>query len=348
MRLAPRALAFILTPLLAATAGPALASAVEVEARLLTRTPAGPTRIGGHGSIVLAEGELGVLDLAAGVISTTPPRCLVSAAGGTAAPPALTGAGYRWRLTVELLSARGDQLELAVVWRRAGTFPGGGDAATEEQLELRMRTGESRHLDYVEFEPIAGDGSCGFDALVLEIEPKVRLGHPAYAGRDLDVEVWFTRRSGERREKFSSYRLTAPQGEKIVLPIEPLDVELELGPGSPGRLRTGGRVLITGWRVGRDEVAIRLEAVIQHRFDPGGVKVSSGEGSKLYRAGLGETVEIQLPPLFATLIVETQSLGLAGAPAEGVQIDGEEARVDLRKLAGGGEYSLLLRVSDAG
>ena len=321
---------------------------VEVVVRLLETTPHGPTRVGGDASLVLDQGETGIVDLRAGVFSDTPPRCAVSSLTGGSAPSEPVGPGYRWRVMVELERESGGLFDLEVKWSRTGRLPGGGDAQASEGLQLRLADGESRHLDFAEFTPIAGDPSCAFEALVLEIEPRSRYGDPAFAHRDLDVEVWFTRNRAGRREEFSGGRVIAAQGERLPLPIEPLDTPLVLGPGSSGRLRTGGRVTVTAWRTGRSTVLLRLEAVVQQRFDPGAVRISSGEGAKVYEARLGETVEIELPPLFATLVVPLDSLGLAGAPADGITVEGDTARVELRRLAGETDYSLLLRVSDGG
>lgn len=341
---------FVLVAVLlpAAVAAAETRPAMEISARLLSHPTDGATRVAAMASAVIGEGERGMLLLEAGVVSEADaaPRCAVNSFA--ARPLELTGPGYRWRIQVALDDVRGDEYDLRVSWERQGTLPGGGDAADSGESGLTMRSGERRQLDSADFEPLAGDASCAFEGLTVEIEPRLRIDDPRLAGRDLRFEFWFVRTSGGEREESTQLVVTAAQGETVNVPVEPLTTELALSAATTGRLRSGGRATWSGWLEDRETAAIRLSAVIQHRFDPGEVSVSSGEGSKLYRARLGETVEIELPPLYASIVVLTESLGLVGEPAPGVTVDGETTKLELWRLTGETKYSLVLRVSEAG
>lgn len=330
----------------AASAASAAPPAVQLTARLLYNWVEGPTRVAGSAGINLSEGELGAVTLAAGEVSRAAPRC-AAIARTRGAGAAFVGQGYRWRIEAKLERAVGDAFDLRVKWSRDGRRADGAEAKSQDELRVSLHSGERRQIDFVDFQPVAGDGSCHFEKLIVEIEPRL-LGDPAYARKDLRYDVWFAQTHGDERRESAFLTMTGAQGEPMAFPVEPLETELALASGTRGTLQSSGRGTVTAWMTGRDTVSIRLDAVLRHRLRPGDAAISSGEGSKLYEAKLGETVEIELPPLYATLVVATDSLGLSGAPADGVEIEGETTRLKLWKLTGGASWSLLLRVREAG
>jgi hypothetical protein len=231
----------------------------------------------------------------------TPPIAITSDARGACssrlqapADPAeidTRGAVY-WQVGASLVSQDGDQATIDVRWQRRVLRP---NAVAETDLtgtrRLVLRDRARGILDFVHAAPGA-TAVCDTFAIALELRFRPSGRNVADAGFGYDV--WLVDRSAVNAAAPVRTRIEAPQGTEAQYALPPVTLA---GREGPVRVGVVGAILGEARPDGTVDLSVDTWQSIN-----GEQRSSSDGGRKRLVAGLGETIEFELPaPLRAKL-----------------------------------------------
>ncbi len=331
---------------------------VNVTMRLYTTQENGPTVVNGTSSQSLDIGDTGSLFAVAGKLKDGQGLCSVMFSGGhpyndeitnrirNRVASELEGDGYFWDIEVSNEGVVEGSVALRAGWKRFGRLGKHQEELTRE-LEMDLPLGSRRLLDMAPFERTNQESSCRNTSYYLELEA-LPTGHEAMANRDLIYELWFARTRDGRRDEFAAAEIRAGQAEQIPFTVPPLVQSLNGLKSVEGKeitLRTQSKGKVRAWSTGPDELEIQIDPSL-HFFlsSPMDGGFASGKGTKLYKADLGETVELELPEVLARITWEASGIARPQHPIEGIEFDDSTVQVDFAPILGDTRYSLLVRV----
>ena len=333
---------------------------VAVTATLNTTWTEGATSPPGSASGRLRVGETKRMAVAAGRFERDG-QC----GGGTASGPPDGGAdsmardrlsealgdgpGHFWEVAVRLEAWEEARASLVVEWEREDR-DGTGRSRFERRAELSLAAGERRILDFVPFEAPRDERTCAVAAYHVELTvapvPVASMAH-----KELAVELWFAPSGGEGEHTTATTLVQQAEERSFRLPpLASLVPGVETTEGEGLELLTRCVGTLRAWSTAEDEVAIQMSPAVSNAFGPplAGTSLSSGSGSKLYRARLGEVVELAIPASWGTIAVPAEGLqASAGQAVDGVAFADGALRVALAPLLGTEGYSLRVRVRAA-
>jgi len=351
--------------LLSCSTGVAVAASettpIRVTLRLLSTSEGGPTSVTGATSRTFDVGESGSLFAVAGQLHEDAGQCGIMISGGHRTDETITtrirnefataldGDGYFWEVRVALEDVEPGSAKLNVNWTRSGELAGEREIF-ERSFELHIPFGSHRVLETVPFELPTEDSTCRTESYYLELEVGP-TAHASMANQDLAYELWFARTRDGRREEFAATEILAGQAEDVRFSVPPLRQTINgvrSADGSDITLKTQCKGRIRAWSTGPDTLTIQVDPALHHRLGaPLESGFSSGKGSKLYEAILGETVEFELPPVYARLTLPPGGVILTEPGIAGVELNDSGLSLDFGQLLGDTHYSLLVRVKAA-
>jgi len=247
--------------------------------RVVATPTSGPSREVATADVEVVAGQNKQLMFAA-----SPSLCQRSigvTVNGTGAP------GHVWTVRFTLRSAQTDRIAVDVETERQDDVPPG---TRRERRRLILTEGAPHILDFAE----SSTGECAAN-LVLELSAAI-IDAPTIAQPLLRYDLWLTHRGADGREWTRHELRTAPQGTRSEFRFEPLSwstralmptlslddaVEEHVSGAFRGRIVDDGRI----------ELSVSTSRRLVHGHG------SSGEegGTKVFTAGPGEAIAIELP-----------------------------------------------------
>lgn len=254
---------------------------------------------------------------------------------------------HLWVVDIQRRAAGDELTALTISWNRSAA--NGEPDVDARRVDVTLDLGERRVLEVVPVSSLGDDPTCQVESLQIEIEV-APVAHPAMAHRDLVCELWLAVRRDGRREEFAAAELLTAQAEKLDFTLPALRHRL---PGFGGAddvptIRVQLKGALRAWSIDSDRVAVTVEPRLHHRLDGAATSGWSGRGEKRFQARLGETVALTIPtPTKAVISAPIERFELPGRPVEGIELSGDSVRLDVGRLLGDLDYSLLIRVRAA-
>jgi len=317
-----------------------------------------PTVLNGTASQTLAAGESGTLFALVGQMAQSEGSCGFMTSGGHTSradvteqirqrfATALGGDGFSWEIGIEVDAITEAAASLAVTSVRIGGLAGSRERVVTEQ-SLHLPFGSSRILETVPFTAPSHHATCRATSYQLELEV-APVPIASMADGDLIYELWFARSRDGRREEFAATEILAGQAEEVPFRVPALRRVLpgvRSTQGDEVTLAAQSRGTVRAWSTGPQTLAIQIRPSLHHQLgSPIGTSFSSGEGSKLFTARLGETIELELPEVYTRLTVPAEGITLIDPTVDGIAVVGPGLKLDFHSLLGGARYSLLVRI----
>jgi hypothetical protein len=288
---------FLTVPL--ADAQVAVPGEPEVRVQLSTISATGGMVGSTGGTNRFVIGEAFTTHLASGDLSTANPSICVSGAySNKTVDDLLTKYAHVWQVRVTPLEYSAGREKMRVEWARfengAATKPAFGG-----RFELTLDEGERHVLDLLHGDPATN--GCNATAALLELGAAFKED-PAYAEVMLKYELWLVHTTNTGRALTRQFTTMAQHGSTSRYGFTPIRFELPAPAGTDrsfdvsmsvrgtltGRLRPDGRVTL-------EIDTARSDGLGAHGATPS-ARGGSGEGQKTIDIGLGETIEIKIPP----------------------------------------------------
>jgi hypothetical protein len=259
------------------------APAVRMVLRVVATPTSGPSREVATADVELAVGQSKQLGFAAS--ASLCERSIGETVNGIGSPD------HGWTVRFTLVTARTDRIAVDVETERRDNAP---PSTRRELRQLVLTEGASHVLDFVE----SSRPACAANLLIELTAAMVESAEPpAIAQQLLRYDLWLTHRDASGREWTRHEVRTAPQGIRSEFRFEPLRWSaLALMPALKsddvveehvfGALR--GRIVSSG----QLELSMSTTRQLVHGSGSGGMEM----GTKLFTAGPGEAIAIELPP----------------------------------------------------
>jgi hypothetical protein len=244
-------------------------------------------------------GEAFTTHLASGDLSTgNPSICTAAAYSNKTVDDLLTEYAHVWQVRITPLDYSAGRETMRVEWARfekgIAIRPAFGG-----RLELTLDEGERHVLDLLHGDPATN--GCNASAALLELGAAFKED-PAYADVMLKYELWLVHTTSTGATVTRQFMTMAQQGSTSRYGFTPVRFELPALAGSDrafdvsmsvrgtltGRLRADGRVTLELDTARSDGLGARGAAP--------SARGGRGEGQKTIDVGLGETIEIRIPP----------------------------------------------------
>ena len=264
--------------------------------------------------------------------------------------------GHVWKVTRTGVAHRDGKLTFDLDWARFD--PGSSAPAVSGQQRLSLAEGSTYVIDLVRAK---APGGCQAGSVILEVEASA-IEPPAFVDTVLTYDVWITHRDSTGNKQTKHLVLTGKQGKATDFDFTPfrfdvpklapdqydLDLVTRLTGAVKGRLRKDGKVDV-------DLETRRMDRL--ERADEAVPPVARAGGRKTLELTLGETIEIELPPVSGmnAHAASPQSGGLnaragfgargaAPQPGPAVTLKDGAIVVNIKEFFEGDRFSVLLRV----
>ena len=252
-------------------------------------------RVGGGGAVAqdsldLRPGETGTVRVWVG--RGADGSCLsVVGAGGDAQLWGLADVQHVWEVTVQLVSAEIDQVQLQVDWKRYSTDPEGRRVQVAGDVRTPSIAEQTPHLlDFVAEE----DDACRLANVRLEVEAMMAEA-AAFVGRGIDYDLWLVHESADGQRDTRRRIVQGQHGQRTTFwfptlawqrPGSDCTLSLTVRGELRGRLKPDGSVDLT----------VSPTTVLRLSDTSGAAETGRGIGSRsLLSLTPGEVVEVQMP-----------------------------------------------------
>lgn len=263
--------------------------------RLVARVQLVSTRrVGGDGAVAQMS-----LDLRQGESSTA--RVWVGGRGADGSCLSVVGAGERapasadvahtWEITVQLVSAEIDQVQLRVDWKRYSTDKEGQRVQVAGDVRTPSIAEQTPHLlDFVAVE----DDACRLANVRLQIEAMMVVEAAAFAGRGIDYDLWLVYETADGQRDTRRRIVQGQHGQRTTFwfptitwqrPGSDCTLSLTVRGELRGRLKPDGSVDLT----------VSPTTVLRLSDGSGAAEEGRGIGSRILSLTPGEVVEVQMP-----------------------------------------------------